>query len=104
MLRASTVPGATSWGMGRTVTVGFSWPKGAQARTELVVPRSIPIANFAAMGRLYEEAKEESRRDQRGGASGLALGSPVGGGAWSSLAGGPRSSVKMGLSASAQTS
>ena len=30
-------------------------------------------------------------------------GSPVGGGAWSSLAGGPSSSVKTGFSASAQT-
>ena len=33
-----------------------------------------------------------------------ALGSPVGGGAWSVCAGGPRSSVKMGFSAAAQTS
>ncbi len=34
---------------------------------------------------------------------GFALGSPVAGGAWSSFAGGPSSSVKTGFSASAQT-
>src|SRR6185437_6340364 len=58
--------------------------------------------------RIFDSSWTQSSAGQRslpqaaGAGAGLALGSALGGGAWSVLAGGPRISVKMGFNASAQ--